>query len=58
MKLISVITSCFNEEENVEELYLRIKTVFEKLAGYDYEHIFTDNSSTGNTQNIAALSLK
>ncbi len=52
MKLISVVTPCFNEEENLEELYLRIKAVFEKLDGYDYEHIFADNASTGNTVKI------
>jgi len=27
MKLISIVTPCFNEEENVEELYLRIKAI-------------------------------
>lgn len=49
MKLISVVTGCFNEEENVEELYLRIRAQFEQLPGYQYEHIFVDNASTDRT---------
>jgi glycosyltransferase involved in cell wall biosynthesis len=49
MKLISVVTGCFNEEENVEELYRRIRVQFEQLPGYQYEHIFIDNASTDRT---------
>jgi glycosyltransferase involved in cell wall biosynthesis len=48
MPKISIITPCFNEEENVRELYERIKKV---MAGfqYEYEHIFIDNASTDRT---------
>jgi polyisoprenyl-phosphate glycosyltransferase len=49
MKLISVITPCFNEEENVENIYNAIKEQFKKIAVYEYEHIFIDNASTDNT---------
>ncbi len=49
MKLISVITPCYNEEENIEELYKQIKAVFQGLSIYRYEHIFIDNASTDNT---------
>ena len=49
MRLISIITPCYNEEENVEEVYLQIKEVFAKVGHYDYEHIFIDNSSTDGT---------
>lgn len=48
-KLISVVTPCFNEEENVDELHRRIAVQFATLPGYDYEHIFIDNASTDNT---------
>jgi glycosyltransferase involved in cell wall biosynthesis len=58
MKLLSVFTPCYNEEENVDELYQRIKIVFESLPQYTYEHIFIDNASTDQTvarlKNIAA----
>ena len=47
-KLISIVTPCFNEEGNVDELYERIKTVMSGL-NYQYEHIFIDNASTDNT---------
>lgn len=49
MKLISIVTPCFNEEGNVEELYRQVKQIFNKLPGYKYEHIFIDNDSTDDT---------
>ncbi len=49
MKLISVITPCFNEEENVKELYEQVKAVFFDLPQYEYEHIFIDNASKDRT---------
>jgi glycosyltransferase involved in cell wall biosynthesis len=48
-KLISILTPCFNEEDNVEELYMRVKKVFDDLPNYSYEHIFIDNASTDKT---------
>ncbi len=51
-KLISVVTPCYNEEGNVEELYRQVKQVFEKLQKYDYEHIFIDNASQDRTVSI------
>lgn len=47
-KLISIVTACYNEEENIEELYQRIATVMAKQP-YDYEHICIDNCSTDGT---------
>ena len=53
MKLISIVTPCYNEEDNVEELYERVKGVLaKKLKDYDYEHIFIDNASTDNTVSL------
>lgn len=49
MKTISIVTPCYNEEANVEELYRRIKTVFDGLPDYSYEHIYIDNASTDGT---------
>lgn len=45
---ISIVTACFNEEQNVEELYNRVREQMLKL-GYRYEHIFVDNASADNT---------
>lgn len=49
MQLISVVTPCFNEEDNVMEIYGQVKRVFDSLPAYSYEHIFIDNSSTDRT---------
>lgn len=49
MKFVSVVTPCFNEEGNVETLYLRVKDVFSRHPGYTYEHIFMDNFSSDRT---------
>jgi glycosyltransferase involved in cell wall biosynthesis len=52
-KLISVVTPCYNEEGNVEELHRRIVAQFEQLPDYDFEHIYIDNASTDGT--VAAI---
>jgi polyisoprenyl-phosphate glycosyltransferase len=49
MKTISIVTGCFNEEDNVEELYRRVRDTIALLGKYRYEHIFIDNSSTDGT---------
>ncbi len=49
MKRISVVTPCYNEEENVEEVYRQVKEVFKNLKKYRYEHLFIDNASTDST---------
>lgn len=49
MKLISVVTPCYNEEANVCEVYERVKALFSELGRYDYEHIFIDNASRDGT---------
>jgi len=51
-KLVSVVTPCYNEEANVEEVYLRVKEVFDKFKKYQYEHIFIDNASSDKTVHV------
>ncbi|MEO8262793.1 MAG: glycosyltransferase family 2 protein [Pseudolysinimonas sp.] len=47
---ISIVTPCFNEEGNVEACAQEVARVMSAdLPGYDYEHIFCDNSSTDDT---------
>lgn len=46
------MTPCFNEEKNVDALYMRVKDVMAKLPSYRYEHLFIDNSSKDNTVRI------
>ena len=53
MKTISIVSPCYNEEDNVEECYRTIKALFEgPLDGYRREHIFVDNASTDRTVEI------
>ncbi len=52
-KLISIVTPCYNEEGNVEELHRRIVTQLEQFPQYDFEHIYIDNASTDGT--VAAI---
>lgn len=47
-KLISIVTPCYNEVENIQELCDRIASTMSSLPYY-YEHIFIDNASTDAT---------
>jgi glycosyltransferase involved in cell wall biosynthesis len=50
--LISIVTPCYNEEENVEELHAQIAQIMSELPEYDYEHVYIDNASTDQTVTI------
>lgn len=53
MKKISIVSPCFNEEDNVEACYRTVREIFERdLPGYEREHIFVDNASTDRTVEI------
>ena len=47
-KTISIVSPCFNEEDNVINLYNAVFKIMQKQP-YNYEHIFIDNSSTDST---------
>ena len=51
-RTISIITPCYNEEENVEELYTRVRNAMAQVGRYRYEHIFIDNASEDATVEI------
>lgn len=52
MKLISIVSPCYNEQDNVEQLYLRTRATLAQFPHLRYEHIFIDNASTDNTVEI------
>src|SRR6202162_4074578 len=52
VKLVSVVSPCFNEAENVRELYTRVRRAFEALPQYRYEQLFIDNASQDDTASI------
>jgi len=47
-RLISIVTPCYNEIDNIEELCQRVATVM-AAQPYEYEHICIDNCSTDGT---------
>lgn len=49
MKTISIVTGCYNEAENVEELIRQVRVVMGGVTECDYEHIFIDNASQDGT---------
>jgi len=59
---LSVVTACFNEEENVDEIVRQVRGVMESLPPraqpdggsepYTYEHLFIDNASSDRTVEI------
>ncbi len=51
-KLISIVSPCFNEEENMGELYARLLLIICNYQKYDFEIIFIDNCSTDNTRQL------
>lgn len=46
---VGLVLPCFNEEENIEELYGRLVSVVSTLPEYKFEMLFIDNSSTDLT---------
>lgn len=53
MKTISVVSPCYNEEDNVQNCYETVRDIFAtQLPGYRLEHIFVDNASTDRTPEI------
>ena len=52
MKKISIVSGCFNEAGNVEELVAKVGKAMSEFPGYDYEQIIIDNASTDGTPEI------
>jgi len=49
MKHISIVTPCYNEEENVIALSQSVKRIMDGIENCTYEHIFIDNCSDDKT---------
>ncbi len=51
-KRVTLVSPCFNEEANIEELYRRVCAVIAGLPQYDFEYLFIDNASTDRTLSL------
>jgi glycosyltransferase involved in cell wall biosynthesis len=51
-KLISIVTPCYNEEDNVRQWYEAVKQEMLSETQYDYELLLIDNHSTDKTWSI------
>ena len=49
LPLLSIVTPCYNEEANIDELYARIKDAIRVETSYRFELIFIDNHSSDGT---------
>jgi glycosyltransferase involved in cell wall biosynthesis len=51
MPMISIVTPCYNEAENIQICHSAVRKTLEDLEdSYDYEHIFIDNNSNDGTR--------
>lgn len=51
-KTITVVSGCYNEEANLEELVRRVWAVAAQFPQYDWEYILIDNCSTDRSPEI------
>ena len=52
-KIISIVLPSYNEEGNIEKMYIEVTKLFKnQLKNYEYEIIFIDNDSKDNTRGI------
>ena len=51
-KVISIVSNCWNEVENIPLFYNRCKAELAKHPAYDYEFIVEDNLSTDGTRDV------
>jgi glycosyltransferase involved in cell wall biosynthesis len=51
-KLITIVSPCFNEEENVREMHRRLKVMASQLPEYRFNFLFIDNASKDGTVKV------
>ena len=52
MTLVTILTPCYNEQDNVAEVYRRVREAMANVPDCDYEHLFIDNASRDRTVEI------
>lgn len=51
-RVVSIIVPCYNEEENILEMFKKVSQVFRTVKGYTFELIYIDNDSTDNSMSV------
>jgi glycosyltransferase involved in cell wall biosynthesis len=51
-KLIEIVIPCYNEVENIKELYTEIKKIINNISHYSFEFLFIDNASIDGTYDV------
>lgn len=51
-KLVTIVTGCFNEEENVRPLYEALQAIFKTRPQYRFEILYIDNASQDRTASV------
>jgi len=52
VKLISIVSQCYNEEENIRPLFEEVKQTMAAFPDYRWEYIFIDNNSEDKTPTV------
>jgi len=52
MKKISVVSGCYNEEDNLEDVVKRVFAIAAQFPAYEWEYILIDNCSTDGSPTI------
>lgn len=53
MFTLSIVTPCYNEEDNIVDLHEKVKNIVQNISSVsEYEHIFIDNASTDSTPQV------
>ena len=59
VQTISIVLPCYNEENNILEIYKRLTAVVDEIAGFQFLFQFIDNASTdGTVEEIQRLAVK
>ena len=48
-KLVSIVISAYNEQDNVTELYKQLNTSLKKVKNIDFEFLYVDDGSSDKT---------
>lgn len=49
-KLVTIVIPVYNEEKNLDEVYIRVNSVTATLSNYDFEMLMIDNGSTDQSR--------